>query len=548
MRFAKSSIHVAVTLILFVACSLPSRRAWSYTPQDPVVQAMVNRGLAYLEGVDWKGGIKQMDGTKILAAYAHYKVKHNPSHPLVQEGIKSVNAILKIVETDPNSKKMNYEVAVAVLLLAEIDPKAYDSQLRTFQKYLFDAQRAHGGWTYFAVEHGDVSQTQYALLAIWTLDRVGIKLDYRKVAAAAQWLLRVQDPSGAWPYHGVDPGRGGLIGQDELSYSMAIAGGSSVLIAGDALRLWGDLTENDTGIFGLPQAVKVSRADENVERRQRASLSSKPILAACDRMDAYRGKNPYRRKPDDWFYYQLYTLERYESFLETAYAESKDLSPDWYNRGVDELRRSQDGRSGGWIAGSPASHPVKTAFAVLFLIRSTQTAIKTMGEGTARGGWGFGEDVSKAELGADGSVKTKPIAVAVTDLLNILEGDNADSLADKSLPEDLQLSEEPVARAAQLDRLERLVRGSRSWQARRVASRLLGKSDEFRVVPALIFALTDPDPMVKRFARDGLRYISRKFEGFGMPDKPSVAQINDAQKKWRAWYLSVRPDYVFIDQ
>ena len=88
-----------------------------------------------------------------------------------------------------------------------------------------------------------------------------------------------------------------------------------------------------------------------------------------------------------------------------------------------------------------------------------------------------------------------------------------------------------MARSAQLDRLERLVRGSRSYQARRVAAKLLGLSDELRVVPALIFALSDPDDVVREYARDGLRFISRKFEGFGMPDKPNNSELRQAQRK-----------------
>ena len=110
-------------------------------------------------------------------------------------------------------------------------------------------------------------------------------------------------------------------------------------------------------------------------------------------------------------------------------------------------------------------------------------------------------------------------------MLDILEEDGAGDTEGKSIPEDLQLDKDPATRAAQLDRLERLVRGSKSWQARRVAARLLGKSDELRVVPALIFALSDPDQPVRRYARDGLRFISRKFDGFGMPDDPTVWRI-----------------------
>ena len=67
------------------------------------------------------------------------------------------------------------------------------------------------------------------------------------------------------------------------------------------------------------------------------------------------------------------------------------------------------------------------------------------------------------------------------------------------------------------------------------------------IVPTLIFALTDPDTVVRKEARDGLRFVSRKFEGFGLPDKPNDKQVEDATRAWKQWYLKANPSYVFID-
>jgi hypothetical protein len=64
----------------------------------------------------------------------------------------------------------------------------------------------------------------------------------------------------------------------------------------------------------------------------------------------------------------------------------------------------------------------------------------------------------------------------------------------------------------------------------------------------LIFALSDPDSVVRNSAADGLRFISRKFDDIGLPAKPERQEIRSAQQKWRQWYLSIYPDYVFLDQ
>ena len=186
---------------------------------------------------------------------------------------------------------------------------------------------------------------------------------------------------------------------------------------------------------------------------------------------------------------------------------------------------------------------------MLFLIRSTQKAIEATQEGVLAGGFGLPGDTTKITV--DGTqIKGEPVAGAVTDLLDMLEGGDGDALEGKSLPEDMELPKQPKARRAMIDRLERLVRGSSSWQARRVAARLLAQSDEVRVVPSLIYALDDPDTAVRTFARDGLRFISRKFEGFGMEisrgDKQDYGELRKAQRLWRKWYLTMDPGYIFV--
>jgi hypothetical protein len=75
----------------------------------------------------------------------------------------------------------------------------------------------------------------------------------------------------------------------------------------------------------------------------------------------------------------------------------------------------------------------------------------------------------------------------------------------------------------------------------------LAKARDFDDAPTLIYALTDPDPDVVREARDGLRRISRKLDGFGMPEKPNETELRQAIDQWKRWYRAVRPDAEFDD-
>lgn len=548
----------AVVVLVAVIAVTSSSTAMAYEPTGPVVTKMVDQGLSYLETLgdgDFAAGdaFHNQSGEAILVAYAHHKCRHDPESPVVKRGLKYAKSLVASFERGQggNAQKRTYLIAIAVLLFAEVDPQGYRNELRLLQEELLRGQSPNGAYCYpgeSPAKAGDVSQTQYALLAIWTLDRNGIPLDYDRVASTIQWMLRVQDKTGGWPYHGRDPGPGKPnTAQGKLTMSMALAGGSSVLIGGDALRLWGETVDDaDPGIPGLPKAIKIYKEDKNVQRRKRASMSEAPIKNAVKFMNGWRANNPYKRTASiDWYYYQIYTLERFESFVEIANGLPKDSSPAWYNKTVDELKQYQ-GADGGWTDRSHTRGPVSTAFALLFLIRSTQKTIFTMSQGSLQGGYGLPKDTT--DIRVEGTqIKGRPIAAQVTDMLDILEKDGAGETEGKSIPDNLELDANPVSRAAQMDRLERLVRGSRSWQARRVAARLLGKSDELRAVPSLIYALSDPDDSVRRYARDGLRFLSRRFDGFGMPDDPTVAEVEDAQQQWRDWYRTMNPKYVFLD-
>ena len=141
-----------------------------------------------------------------------------------------------------------------------------------------------------------------------------------------------------------------------------------------------------------------------------------------------------------------------------------------------------------------------------------------------------------------GELVVKETEAAVGDLLNLLDDDTAgklDALADN--PDSLLVTGDIDEAAAQ--RLRQLVR-SGSPSARLIATRTLARTGDLDNVPTLIYALTDPDRRVTLQARDGLRFLSRRFEGFGMPDKYDEKQRYNAVTRWKNWYLSIRPNAV----
>ncbi|WP_182869696.1 hypothetical protein [Stieleria mannarensis] len=516
--------------------------AHAIKPEDPMVQQMVARGIQFLESAEIHD-----EGEQVLAAYTMMKAAPDPTNPVVQRGLAEAKKFVSVFSRQQEFKS-NYHAAVSALLFAEVDPQQYRNELATILRYFDEVQEADGSYTYPQEKKGDTSQTQYVVLALWTLDRLGYKVDYNRLQKSMDWFFRVQDIRGAWPYQGVVPSGGGLTKQERITEGMSLAGGATLLIAGDTIGMWGSSkTTQDAGIIGLPKAIKLFKDDENAERRKtNARIKKDAVFNAIGRMENWLRANP---TPDHvnhrYYYYTCYTTERYQSFLDIAQGVPIESEPDWYNRIVGELKRSQT-PEGGWGETQHIYAPANTCFAILFLIRSTKKSLGAGASASAIGGYGFGENVSDAKM-QNGQAVSPVAAQSVANMLQLLESDNADELDGKAMVDNAELPTDPVERTAQLERLERLVRGSRSWQARRVSAKMLGMSDEHRVVPALIFALSDPDHAVRAYARDGLRFISRKFEGFGMPDEPTNAEIRNAQRKWREWYKSVRPDYVFLD-
>jgi HEAT repeat protein len=108
------------------------------------------------------------------------------------------------------------------------------------------------------------------------------------------------------------------------------------------------------------------------------------------------------------------------------------------------------------------------------------------------------------------------------------------------------LSDDPQQRERELERLRRLV-SDEDFTVRLAALKALHNTRELDNVPVFIFALGDPDPRVVRQARDSLRLLSRKINGFGLSDEPTDGAKLEAMERWKQWYLSIRPDAQFLN-
>ena len=517
-------------------------KAQAYTPESPEVKKLVSKALEYLD----KNADHSRLGGKSLIALALIKGNMPKDHPRVQEAVQACQKAAKEIR-DKHTPDVIYDLGIAIIFLCELDPEQYRSEIQTLMQVLIDWQKPFGGWGYLQGSHiktGDTSMTQYAVLSLWTADRTGaFPVVPDRAAKVANWLIRTQDLSGGWGYQGKDPGSYQRISQLDVQHSLSAAGVGSVYVLADLLRLAQSAkVQRDSG---LPPALRVVR-------KEKTAPTQGPVTTdvQVDRLkNAMRGGDQwfatnYQMDAEPWTYYYMYAFERYQSFRELVTGD-EEAEPKWYNDGVEHLK-SQQSAAGSWDSdGGPT---VDTCFAILFLTRGTKKSIQKAEayNGRLRGGRGLPTNTADVAIGEDGQIVKTPFQGQAESLLAILEAGGNDELDLTSQEIVVQLSRKPSERERQLIRLRRLVTAD-DFAVRIAAIRALHSTRDLDNVPALIYALGDPDPRVIRKARDSLRLLSRKISGFGLSDEPSDGAKLDAIGRWKDWYLTIRPDAQFLN-
>jgi hypothetical protein len=330
---------------------------------------------------------------------------------------------------------------------------------------------------------------------------------------------------------------------------MAAAGLGSTYVCADLMGIANSVSEVAAAIEEpeFPAAFKPVGEERQAEQVVSAAGASGAIGRAIADGNGWFEKN-YRIDPDQYPIYYMYGLERYRSFQELLTKKSEP-EPKWYNDGVEYLAKNQES-SGRWMLdGLSPTGAVDTAFATLFLIRSTKKSIQAAvnyGDGRLAGGRGLPKDLTNARI-KKGKIVAETLAASAEDVLALLEdpeNPEFDKLADN--PESVLLQTNLGDAKGELERLRRVVRGG-SPEARRLAVKALGQKRDLNNVPVLIYALSDPDALVVQGARDSLRFISRKFDGFSLPDSPTPDEKQQAVFHWKAWYKSIKPDAEFLD-
>lgn len=538
----KSSVVVGLWLV----ATAVQVRAMPHTPESPEVRAIVDRAVGFMNTVTPKIDF----GREALIGYALLKADVPKDHPRLQTSLKVV--VDKIAEgLNSRDPPHIYPAAVAAIFLLEYDDKLFAPQIQHCLDLMKTRQRPGGGFAYPNQQVADISQTQYGVLAFWLADKHGFEVDPQMGLAALNYLMINQDPTGGFSYQGASRNDRGV------SHSMSAAGGGSLFIAASWLGYGNDADSvtRRPEEKGLPPSVRLVLIDERtgkpIDRRQKRNagkvdLDEGRLRGAEGRAEGWFNAN-FRIGVNRWQYYYLYGYERYASFVEASKGIS-DPEPDWYNQGVEFIKATQRQDGSFPDEKDEADAPdVSTAFAILFLVRSTKKALVEgeYSDGRLLGGQGLSDEAATVMKG--GRVVSLAVGRSVDDMKGLLSQTGGDADFGKLDSIDLLTIDDssPDIRDRQLATIRNLV-AHQNPKLRWLAVRALGNYQDLENMPPLIYALTDPEKQIVEFANRSLLQIARKFDDgkYMLPEsfEPNDNKVEELRKRWVEFYFTVQPN------
>lgn len=501
--------------------------------------AQVNVNPAIRRGVDYLKAETPKDnqiGQQALATLALLKAGEKPTDPVIAPLVAKIHAAA--LQDDFVKAHRVYDGAVILMALAAADPTQYFSAIQRVAEQLMARQLPGGCWSYVSGPlDGDTSQTQYVILALWEAASVGIHIPVEIWDKAILWHLATQDQGGGFAYHPrISPDGKRLAQSGGQTHTMSIAALGSMIICKsqvpffDRKRSIRDqellIPVEETEAQYKPQAVR--------EQVDNAIAAGEQWMVANLTFSDPKGLSVF---------YYLYGVERYGSLAE----KQKIGTADWYQSGAQYIL-SQQQADGSWRKNYAPT--VDTSFALLFLGRSTEKTLQRMritrlGKGTLIGGRGVPSEDS-AMSGALARRKSRyraALKTPVEDLLKIINDPEAAESETKKAAATIETApDETVVKAAagNMAMLRRLTRDPRPG-VRSAALAALARTRDLRVVPLLINGLSDPEANVYVAARDGLIWVSRRIDGFGLSERqPIDSKVIDAGvAKWKAWFASL---------
>lgn len=573
-------VQAVIALFILLAPNMANAQK-IYTPEHPEVRAMCDKAMRLLTQSTLVGGprlsgITALRGLAVLQYHKRYNQRVPKDDPFLKLAVDHIVSQFPNAGGDILNEQEMYYPCLAMILLAEYDSQKYKSEINAILNMIKDRQTGFGAHSYKRErDSGDTSQTQFVALALVVAKAHGFEIDVEVARRSLDWFVRSQKQDGTWVYKPRfnAPNPNGL-GGGSPSLSMQAAGLGSVYLLADVLQLFRrtkTINASAAGSEGLPGTVRVYVKPAEGETRK---FKTGPLVA-FDRSRLTRstrnGNNlltqMFSTEARQWQYYYLYALERYAFFREQAEGNVAGLD-DWYDQTIVFLKKNQSA-NGGFNSSrtSAETAQVGTAFAVLFMVRSSEVINLPIAEAELNGDIGFQTGALRQD--SSGKISGGDAEKNLADTLALMK----EGATDEQLREVTQTLKKQIGEFRQRDdksrgEIKSFLRsmiGASNYYRRLIAVRFLAGEQDMDNVPALIYGLGDPDFRIAIEAHNGLRLISRKIDSLSVSrstrtnatSPPGVltedeknlmqAEFGSAKKKWTDWFLKIRPGAELLD-
>lgn len=249
----------------------------------------------------------------------------------------------------PHNVQRTYSMSLLTMAFCLVDPEQDALKIRSCVQWLEDSQKKGnqgkqhiGGWRYTAeTPVSDNSVAQFAILALYEAERVGISVDPDVWKRAMEYWINCQNRDGSWGY---EPQPGG--GSGNGTGSMSTAGIASLIITSGMVDRGGAQVRGE-------QILCCQDFDDSTQERIRRGLAWMGKEFNAD-------QNP--KTGEMYYYYYMYGLERIGRLTASRFIGTHD----WYRAGTEKLliRKGNEGKN--WSGGG-FSEIVATDFALLFI-------------------------------------------------------------------------------------------------------------------------------------------------------------------------------------
>ncbi len=341
------TLCAALVAVVAMAPIAPRARAEEITAEK--VRLAIERGRDYLirsrdpKGT-WKDQVPYTGAVTSLCTLALLNAGLETRHPVIQDALK----YLRSSELKPDKDHgMTYSVSLQTMVFCAAEPKKDLLLIARNAKWLESKQITEGdragAWSYPAHGGGDNSNSQFALLALYEAERVGVEVNPRTWKLAHEYWRACQNENGSWSYFRGQPDSG----------SMTCAGITAMVITSGQLNL-GDAEVKNGRMFCCGEQRKNPAIERGLEwLAEHFTVEANPSAG--------------RRAPQTWVFYYLYGVERVGRMTGRRFIGKHD----WYRAGAEKLVRDQDDQSGYWkgVGLSEDNPDIGTSLALLFLAK-----------------------------------------------------------------------------------------------------------------------------------------------------------------------------------